>query len=448
MRRWHGAPELARKLRCTLTMRSRLQRFALLALLSALGLAPTACGGDPPPATAAHRATPPTGSDDATSASPEATPDGGAPGAGTGDGSGAFLDTPEVDAYLTAQMQAAHAPGIAVALIKGDHIGWAKGYGLADVDAKRPATADTLFMLASVSKTVMSVALMRLLEDPARHLSLDDDIDASLPFAVRNPAFPDTPITFRMLLTHTSTFDGVVGLEDVSNTVNGDPPVPLHDFLAAAVAQKESWGTSKPGTAYSYSNIGASLAGYLVEAISGTSLEAYCQSEIFAPLHMNETSWFLRGLDASHIATPYEYAGGTLQPQGLYGVEFYPATELRTSATQLARFLMMFAQHGQYGGARILKDTTVDEMRRVQLPAIDATQGLIWFTEDFQPPLIGHSGGYYGINTEMWFDPKTGSGYVLLSNGGDLIAGYSDMAINTAWGNLNTKLAALAEALP
>ena len=421
-------------------------RFASLALVLALSAA--ACGANDLRTTAGDHATTPAGptpNDPAPGA--KDAPDGSVPGAA--DGSDAYLDTPEVDAYLLAQMQAAHAPGIAVALIKGGHIGWAKGYGLADIDAKRPITADTLFMLASVSKTVTSVALMRLIEDPARHLSLDDDIDTSLPFAVRNPAFPDTPITFRMLLTHTSSFDGVVGLEDVSNTVTGDPPVPLHDFLAAAVAQKESWGPSKPGTAYSYSNIGASLAGYLVEAISGKSLEDYCQSEIFAPLHMNETSWFLRGLDSSHIATPYEITSAPPQAQGLYGVEFYPATELRTSVTQLARFLVMFEQRGQYGGARILKDATVDEMRRVQFPAIEPTQGLIWFTNgDLTPSLIGHSGGYYGVNTEMWFDPKTGSGYVLLSNSGELTAGYSDTAINDAWGNLNTKLAALAEALP
>jgi CubicO group peptidase (beta-lactamase class C family) len=420
-------------------------RFASLVLL--LALSPAACGQNDVHATAGDHAPTPAGAPASDPApSPTGAPDGSAPGAA--DGSDAYLDTPEVDTYLTAQMQAARAPGIAVALIKGGHIGWAKGYGLADIDAKRPVTADTLFMLASVSKTVTSVALMRLLEDPARHVSLDDDIDASLPFAVRNPAFPDAPITFRMLLTHTSSFDGVIGLEDLSNTVTGDPPVPLHDFLAASVAQKESWGASKPGTAYSYSNIGAALAGYLVEAISGKSLEDYCQSEIFAPLHMNETSWFLRGLDSSHIATPYEITSGPPQAQGLYGVEFYPATDLRTSVTQLARFLMMFAQHGQYGGARILKDATVDEMRRVQFPAIDPTQGLIWLTEDFEPTLIGHSGGYYGVTTQMWFDPKTGSGYVLLSNSGELNAGYSDTAINDAWGNLNTKLAALAEALP
>ncbi len=62
--------------------------------------------------------------------------------------------------------------------------------------------------------------------------------------------------------------------------------------------------------------------------------------------------------------------------------------------------------------------------------------------------LLSHSGGYHGVGTEMWFDPQSGSGCVLLSNGGQLTAGYSDAAINDAWIALNAKLAALAEALP
>jgi CubicO group peptidase (beta-lactamase class C family) len=139
------------------------------------------------------------------------------------------------------QMTAAKVPGMAVALIKGSRLAWSHGYGIADLATKRPVTADTLFMLASVSKTVTSVALMSLIEDPARHLSLDDDVNASLPFAVRNPSFPSSRITFRMLLTHTSSLDGAPGLEDIKNTFDGDPTVTLRDFVTGAVADPASW---------------------------------------------------------------------------------------------------------------------------------------------------------------------------------------------------------------
>ena len=380
----------------------------------------------------------------------DAGADGGPP-TSTADASsadaGAFVDTQEIDDYLTAQMNAAHAPGMAVAIVKGDHVGWSKGYGLADIDAGRPVTADTLFLLASISKTVTSVALMRILEDPSRHLSLDDDVGASLPFTVRNPSYPGTPITFRMLLTHTSSFDGAPDLE--SFTVDGDPTESLHDFLADAVTKSESWSAAKPGTAYSYSNIGASLAGYLVEAISGQTLEEYCRAQIFAPLGMTETSWFLRGLDPTHVAMPYELASGTYQAQGSYGVLFYPATELRTSANQLARFLIMFAQHGRWESARILSAATVDEMRRVQFPELDGAQGLIWYyTDDDSTRVLGHSGGYFGVSTDMYFDPATGAGYVILMNGGQMLANYADDAANAAIYALNVEMMGLANSLP
>jgi CubicO group peptidase (beta-lactamase class C family) len=337
---------------------------------------------------------------------------------------------------------------MAIALVKNGRVGWSKGFGLADIDAKRPVTPDTLFMLASVSKTITSVALMHLFEDPALHVSLDEDVNGRLPFPVRNPSFPDKPITLRMLLTHTSSFDGVLGLENVENTVDGDPTISLHDYVAAAVAKSASWSSAEPGTAYSYSNIAITLVGYLVEAISGISLEAYCHEAIFKPLQMNETSWFLRGLDQTHIAMPYEFTQGLFQPQGQYGVPFYPATELRTSVTQLARFLMMFAGRGQYQGARVLQAATIDEMSRAQIPAIDPNQGLVWFREPLgNVTVLGHSGGYFGVGTEMWFDSTTGSGYVLLSNGGDMLTGYSDAVVNDAWAALNKKLITLAESL-
>jgi CubicO group peptidase (beta-lactamase class C family) len=361
----------------------------------------------------------------------EPASDGGAPATspdGADDYDGAFVDTKEVDDYLTAQMHAALATGIAVAIVKGGHVGWAKGYGLADISSGRPATPDTLFELASVSKTVVSVALMHLFEDPARGVSLDDDVNAKLPFRVQNPRFPGTAITYRMLLTHTSSLvDGAI--LDVPPT-QGDAPTSLRDWLADAVGRDDAWSSSAPNTTYAYSNTAVSLAGYLVEVISGKNLQDYSATEIFAPLGMTETSFFLRGLDPTHIAQPYEFVNNAFQAQGLYGFPDYPDGQLRTSARQLARFLVMFEQHGALGGTRILSAATVDEMRRLQLPSVAADQGLVWYYGyDGPTRILGHNGAYLGISTDMWFDPATGAGYVLLTNSG---AYYDDQAGTSA----------------
>jgi CubicO group peptidase (beta-lactamase class C family) len=252
-----------------------------------------------------------------------------------------------------------------------------------------------------------------------------------------------------MLLTHTSSLDGAPGLEDIANTFDGDPTVTLRDFVAGAAAEPASWSAAEPGTAYSYSNLGASLAGFLVEAISGESLETYSQKHIFQPLGMSETSWFAKGLDPSHIAMPYEFVDGAFQPQGNYGVPFYPATELRTSVNQLARFLIMFEEHGELDGARILHPETVDEMRRPQIPNLDPDQGIIWhYDSGMGTKVFGHTGGYFGVTTDMEFDPATGAGYVVLMNGGEMSTGFSDEEIVSAVTAVSAKLLALAEALP
>ncbi len=363
---------------------------------------------------------------------------------------GALLDTPEVDTFLTAQMQAAHVPGMAVAIVKGPHIGWAKGYGLADISENRSVTPDTLFILQSVSKTVTATALMHLIEDPSRGLSLDDDVGAKVPFNVRNPNHPGTPISYRMLLTHTSSLvDGAI-LDDPASV--GDGTTTLHDWLVDALSRDDAWSSSAPGTSFSYSNTAVSLAGYLVEQISGQSLQDYCRSVVFMPLGMTESSFSLSGLDPSHIAMPYEYSGGHFQSQGQYGFPDYPDGRLRTSANQLARFLAMFMQKGLFGGARVLQEATVDEMRRIQFPSVAPDQGLIWFFWfDQSTRILGHNGAYLGASTDMWFDPATNAGYIILTNGGVYFDHFADTTESpdvAAMDAINFKLMDLAHALP
>jgi CubicO group peptidase (beta-lactamase class C family) len=385
-----------------------------------------------------------------------ATGNGAAPGnpvapAGTGascaPGPAGIVDTSALDPFFTAQMQAAKVPGLSVAVVGGGRIKWAKGYGLADIAQNKPVTTDTVFMLASVSKTVTAVALMQLVEDPARGLSLDQDIDGKLPFTVRNPRFPSMPITYRMLLTHTSSLidsDAYWALAEPDPLPQGDSPIPLLGFDRSYVAKADSWSTSAPGTAFSYSNTGASITGLLVETISGMNLQAYAKAHVFEPLGMNESSFFLRDLDVSHIAMPYD--GTPPVAQGHYGYPDYPDGQMRTSAPQLARFLLMFAQKGQCG-QRLLKEATVATMETVQLPAVDPGQGIIWYYDTKAGTrVLGHRGGDKGVSTDMFFDPASGSGYVLLSNGSTNTSGTP--AEQAAMDAMNEKLLALSKTLP
>jgi CubicO group peptidase (beta-lactamase class C family) len=344
-----------------------------------------------------------------------------------------------LDDYVLTHMKTAGVPALAAAVVKNDQVVLERAWGTADLTDSRPATPDTLFMLASVSKTVTAVALMQLVEQGK--LTLDDPVDAKLGFQVRNPAFPNTPITARMLLSHTSSIEDGPRFYSY-NVVGMDSPIALDAFVRGYLTSggmyfdAANWNaTAAPGTHYSYSNAGIALAGELVETLSGMSLQQYCQQHLFGPLGMSESSFRLADLDRTHIAMPYDSDGnGGYTAEGYFCYPDYPAGGLRTSANQLARFLMAFIQFGQLGGARILSHASVEEMRKQQ-PSSE--EGLSW---EFAPlgmrQLIGHSGGDAGVSTDMYFDPATGAGFVVLTN--SLV--WSDPLRAEALGQIEEKL--------
>jgi CubicO group peptidase (beta-lactamase class C family) len=318
-----------------------------------------------------------------------------------------------------------HIPGLAALLVQHDRVLWSNGYGWASIERGVPATVDTVFLLASVSKTVTAVAVMQAVEDGL--LDLDADVNDVLPFPVRNPHFGSRPITARMLLTHTSSIqdDGYL----LSRLYfHGDAPFALGDFLREYLTPEGrffslwvNFGAAPPGVVFRYSNYAVALAGYLVEAATGVPFDDFCRERIFGPLGMARTSWRVDDLDERSLAMPYHYdlESGRYVPWGIYGYPDYPDGLLRTSAAQLARFLMAFIGFGEYRGTRILQPESVAEMRRPQIEEIYPGQGLIWFYEAGPEgtSLLGHDGGDLGVATLMFFDPETEVGVILLDNG-------------------------------
>ena len=374
-----------------------------------------------------------------------ATPAGARPAADAGAAADAGPSS-DLDAYVLARMQTARIPGLAAVAVKTDHTVFAGAWGEADLSVQRPVTTDTLFMLGSISKTVTAVAAMQLFE--LGKFKLDDPIDAVLGYQARNPKFPDTAITYRMLLSHTSSIEDGVHSFDYY-VMDMDSPISLQALFdgylkpGGAYYDASNWNaTSAPGTHYSYSNLALSLAGLLVEKIAGMSLQDYCQQHIFAPLGMNESSFLLQGLDRTHIAMPYSVdSSGNYVPAGYYCYPDYPDGQLRTSASQLALFLMAFIQFGQSGGAQILTKATVEEMRTTQ-PSSE--EGLMWEFETIGgKQLMGHGGSDLGVSTMMLFDPTTGAGFVVLTNGN--VYGNGDPTQLQALDEIYAKMLELAE---
>ena len=173
----------------------------------------------------------------------------------------------DLDAAIEEQLKAAKLPGVSMVAIKDGQIVFAKGYGLANIEENRPVTPDTVFQIASVSKLVTATTLMRLHEQGK--FGLNDDINAYLPFSVRNPAYPDTPITFRMLLAHTSSVaDGPSYNETYTIGKSEDPELALGEYLSGYFTSggdyfnaKKNFSKNAPGTVYDYSNVGFGLVG-------------------------------------------------------------------------------------------------------------------------------------------------------------------------------------------
>jgi CubicO group peptidase (beta-lactamase class C family) len=328
-----------------------------------------------------------------------------------------------LDRFILARMQWSHIPGLSAVVVKNGAIVWRGAYGFRDAAAAHPVTPDTLFELASVSKTVLAVAVLQLVEQGK--LALDGDVNAALPFRVRNPNFPERPITPRMLLGHVSGIVDNWPVIEAHSVENTDAPVSLSDWFRGYLTAGGGWYSKEanfsrnpPGTAFTYSNQAAALSALAVEGASGEPFDRYCRGHIFAPLGMSESSYRLTGLDPSHIAMPQAWRGGRFVELGHHGFPDYPAGTLRTSAPQLARFLLMVMNGGEYRGVRLLAPATVRQMLTPQYPWLDSAIDLLWFNLwQGGEVLIGYEGEDPGVNTLMYFRPKDRAGVIVLANG-------------------------------
>ena len=330
-------------------------------------------------------------------------------------------------------------------VIKNSEVVWQWSYGWADIENRIPATDNTLFMLASVSKTITGTTLMHLYDHGT--FSLDDDINMYLPFSIRNPEFPDDPITVRMLLDHTSTlhddFDLITPLY-----ADGDVTEPSIGELVRAFFTKggeyyqpSNFINKEPGQCFHYANLNFVVVAHLVECISHIAFSEYCKNNLLIPLGMKSSSWFLSDLDEDDVA--FNYESDTTQGRGLrrvdqFGWPGYADGCFRSSVPQYGRFLRMMMNNGEIDHKRILGPETISEIFKPQkikeipespnaLPLADMS--LIWTIVEVPVKdtlLIGevsgqryyaHTGGGTGINTVVLFDPVGKNGMIWFTTG-------------------------------
>ena len=317
--------------------------------------------------------------------------------------------------YINQSISDANIAGMAVAIVSGDSIIFTQGYGYSDIQTKEPFTPNTVINIASISKTFVGVALMNLVENGL--ISLDEDVNTFLPFKVQNPHLPESIITPLHLMSHSSGIQDNQKVYLPSYHYGGDSPIPLGEFLADYLSpdgthySKKNFTKSNPGGNFVYSNIGAGLAGYIVERVSGNPLNVFTRDVIFKPLKMNNTCWFLSEMYRSKHTRLYESEKKHTQLKrvDLYGLTTYPDGGVRTTVTDLSYYLLCIMNKGLYKDTRILKEETVSEMLT---PDYIDSYTKFWGVGD----QIGHGGGDPGVSTGMYYSPKDKLGIIFFIN--------------------------------
>lgn len=337
-----------------------------------------------------------------------------------------FSNSESLDVFIQSKITKAEIPGASCLLIRDGKVVSIHHVGYSNVEKKKEISDDTLFQVASVSKTVTGVALMQLYEKGL--IGLDEDINAYLPFDVIHPHFPDTPITFRMLLTHTSGIANNWNVYEEFYTLKtggGDSSVTLKDFIQGFLVEGGEWYdadsnflTQSPGEVYHYSNPSFALLGYLVEVVADMDFDVYCQKYIFDPLGMDTTQWFLGNTDLPRLAIPYDEKNIALPN---YSFASYPDGALKTTAMEFAQFVLALL-NDEEEVPHLLSKAIVNEMFYPQ--AREGKQALVWsysVLEDLLLPssngvVAGHSGSDPGIATLVLINREKKNGLILFMN--------------------------------
>ena len=335
-----------------------------------------------------------------------------------------LFESEPFDILIKSLLAFVHIPSLSAAIVKENELIWAKGYGLYDIENNKEADKDTIYLVASISKTFTATAIMQLYEQG--YFDLDDDVNEYLDFSLRNPQYTYDKITFRMLLAHQSSI--ATDLPTYRTRflpgdleISGYPYPYFQELLTqdGIHFKPQLWNDYPPGEDMYYANIGFGLLGYLVEQISGQSFEDYCRVHIFNPLEMNDTSFKLVNINISRAAVPYEYRQWKYIPYLHYQILEYPAGGLRTSVSDLSRFLISHMNNGTYGTTQILTPESVKEMQTIQYDSdtYNFQYGLgfqIWKT--LTGMKIGHTGGLSGVATKMVFKESRDIGIIMFFN--------------------------------
>ncbi len=335
-----------------------------------------------------------------------------------------FAQSEKAEAAIQSIMQSSSVVGLSVAVVKNNKVIYNHSFGFKDVEKQLPLTNESIFRIASISKSFTTTAIMQLVAE--KKIRLDQDISELVGFKVRNPAYPGTVITLKMALSHRSSIndsEGYFSLDAIDPAKNAN--------------WAKCYNAYEPDKGYMYCNLNYNLAGSILEKVTGIRFDKYIQQQILDPLGLYG-GYNVNTLDSQLIAKIYEFnketQGFTLSPNayaprteeinnytmGRTTPIFSPTGGMKISANDLAKYMIMHSQLGKYKGGRMIPKKLSQQMQAI----ISEEEGYGMALETSTKliagkTMIGHTGVAYGLYSIMFFEPKEKIGFVVISNGCD-----------------------------
>ena len=305
-------------------------------------------------------------------------------------------------------LRANNIAGLSIAVVDGDRVIWCEGFGYFNNPAPVNVTANTPFLIGSITKTFSATAVMQLYEKGI--IDIDAPLKKYVPeFHMKQVNGNDHMVTVRQLMTHHG------GIPDF--LTNKHPKTQLKMDLILDYVNRD-YATFPPNTIYSYSNPGIGLLGIMIEKVTGLTFPDYVKKNILNPLKMNSSGIFtfsdmplsVRLGYNSDLSEEAEYPGLILPSGGIY-----------SSAGDMARYIKMILKKGVSDGRKIISEATIDEMLKTQNDQvkldIGLEIGLVWnILYNSAGRCIEHEGGTQWHRSKICIAPEAGLGIVILTN--------------------------------
>lgn len=330
------------------------------------------------------------------------------------------LDEPGLTARVDEMLNRWPAVGLAVGVVRNGSLEFFSGHGVADVAAKTPITEDTIFRIASITKTFTAIAAMQLWEQGL--IDLDAPANDYLRAYRLVPAKSGFgPVTVRHLLTHTAGIGEVAAPSDAfrpffGESVRAGHPVPsLAEYYRGALRVG-----AEPGTRFRYTDHGIATVGQIVEDVSGQPFARYLREHVFEPLGMMDTTLTRSDVDSSRLATGYKLSSRGATEIPLRDMAPAGAVSAYSTPRDMARYLSALMGGGSNEHGSVLEPATLATMFEAhyqpdpRLPGI----GLAFFRVKVGGhPMVEHQGVLPGFNSQIFVAPDDGVGIMAFTNG-------------------------------